>query len=309
MIAELLLEMEAEPPSLQSIPRGLYTSPLTQPLKDAAVRLLECLESPADSKVLGPQFVREIVYRVLQASKAMCCAPWRQGSHFAQISRVLDHLHRDYAKPIDVESLARAGQNELFHLLFEIQGRNGHVASSIPQERSAGQGASSDDSGWLHGQAAAFAVGYESVRNSAGSTSANSASVPAKMQGSSVADSAFAGAVLLRGDRHGPAVRPGGRVVRLADPGDPFALRGGLLPDRDAAASGCGTSRTCCRRRTCSNRCERFSSGGPVSWSGLLWSLSLSTLYIFLSGWLFTRIYGHAVCTGLIARCIAETLS
>ena len=32
---------------------------------DAAVRLAETLGSPADCRILGPQIVREIVYRVL----------------------------------------------------------------------------------------------------------------------------------------------------------------------------------------------------------------------------------------------------
>ena len=50
-------------------------------------------------------------------------------------------------------------------------------------------------------------------------------------------------------------------------------------------------------------------AGGPVSWAGLLWSISLAILYILLSGRLFTRIYRHAVRTGLIARYSAETLS
>jgi len=50
-------------------------------------------------------------------------------------------------------------------------------------------------------------------------------------------------------------------------------------------------------------------AGGPVQWTGLLWSIALALLYILLSGWLFTRIYRHAVRTGLIARYSAETLS
>ena len=50
-------------------------------------------------------------------------------------------------------------------------------------------------------------------------------------------------------------------------------------------------------------------AGDPVSWMGLLWSLSLSMLYILLAGRLFTRIYNRAVRTGLIARYSAETLS
>jgi len=50
-------------------------------------------------------------------------------------------------------------------------------------------------------------------------------------------------------------------------------------------------------------------AGGPVSWMGLLWSISLAVVYILLAAWLFTRIYHHAVRTGLIARYSAETLS
>jgi len=50
-------------------------------------------------------------------------------------------------------------------------------------------------------------------------------------------------------------------------------------------------------------------AGGPVWWSGLLWSLSLAAADILLAGWLFSRIYRPAVRTGLIARYSAETLS
>jgi ABC-2 type transport system permease protein len=50
-------------------------------------------------------------------------------------------------------------------------------------------------------------------------------------------------------------------------------------------------------------------AGNPVSGTGLLWSGSLALLYILLTAWFFTRIYRHAVRTGLIARYSAETLS
>jgi ABC-2 type transport system permease protein len=50
-------------------------------------------------------------------------------------------------------------------------------------------------------------------------------------------------------------------------------------------------------------------AGGPISGTGLLWAVSLSALYILLTGWFFTRIYHHAVRTGLIARYSAETLT
>ncbi|MCU0913959.1 MAG: ABC transporter permease [Planctomycetes bacterium] len=50
-------------------------------------------------------------------------------------------------------------------------------------------------------------------------------------------------------------------------------------------------------------------AGRPPSGMGLLWGLSLALLYILLAGWYFTRIYRHAVRTGLIARYSAETAS
>jgi AraC-like DNA-binding protein len=164
MIGGLLLEMGAEPQDTQPIPRGLYTSPLTQPLKDAAIRLLECLKSPTDSKVLGPQFVREIVYRVLQGERGEVLRALAAGnSHFAQISRVMDHLHRDYAKPIEVESLARHARMSpsTFHQKFKA------VTTMSPLQYL--KSVRLDRARLLMVQdgctasAAAFAVGYESA--------------------------------------------------------------------------------------------------------------------------------------------------
>jgi hypothetical protein len=39
------------------------------------------------------------------------------------------------------------------------------------------------------------------------------------------------------------------------------------------------------------------------------WGACLAVLYILLACWFFTRVYRHAVQTGLIARYSAETLS
>ncbi len=50
-------------------------------------------------------------------------------------------------------------------------------------------------------------------------------------------------------------------------------------------------------------------AGGSASGLDLLWGISLALLYILLAGWYFTRIYRHAIRTGLIARYSAETAS
>ncbi|WNG57875.1 ABC transporter permease [Archangium gephyra] len=50
-------------------------------------------------------------------------------------------------------------------------------------------------------------------------------------------------------------------------------------------------------------------AGGAFSGTSLLWGVGLAVLYILLAGWFFTRVYRHAVRTGLIARYSAESVS
>ena len=164
MIGELLLEMDGDASRTQSVPRGLYASPLTQPLKDAAVHLLDCLQSPADAKSWGRLFVREIVYRVLRGERGdVLRALAARNTHFARISQVLDHLHRNYTKTIDVESLARQARMSpsAFYQRFKAVTalsplqylKNVRLGKARLLMMQAGYTAS----------AAAFAVGYESA--------------------------------------------------------------------------------------------------------------------------------------------------
>jgi AraC-like DNA-binding protein len=164
MIGELLVEMEGEPQGTQSLPRGLYASLVTQPLRDAAVRLLDCLQSPTDCKVLGRLFVREIVYRVLCGERGDVLRALAAGdAHFVRISRVLDHLHRNYAKPIDVESLARLAtmSPSVFYQKFKA------VTSMSPlrylKSVRLGKASLLMIQEGCTASAAAFAVGYESA--------------------------------------------------------------------------------------------------------------------------------------------------
>ncbi len=49
-------------------------------------------------------------------------------------------------------------------------------------------------------------------------------------------------------------------------------------------------------------------SGGTASGIALVWSACLAVVYILAAYWFFTRIYRHALRTGLIARYSAENL-
>jgi AraC-like DNA-binding protein len=102
---------------------------LDSALSDAAVRLLECLRSSDDARILGPQIVREITYRVLLGELGhnlrAVAAPH---THFGQISRVLNRMHTEYGRSYDIGELAReAGMSvSTFHAHFKA------VTSSSP---------------------------------------------------------------------------------------------------------------------------------------------------------------------------------
>jgi AraC-like DNA-binding protein len=74
---------------------------------NATVRLLECLQTPIDSRILGPQNVREIIYRVLYSNQGMTLRALAvRHSRFSQIARVLRRIHTEFDKELDVNSLA-----------------------------------------------------------------------------------------------------------------------------------------------------------------------------------------------------------
>jgi AraC-like DNA-binding protein len=123
MLGEMLLEMDEPPPPAVPTPRGIASTPMTEDLGGAVIRLLECLKSPPDSRILGRQIVREIVYRVFQGEQGGALrALASRDDHFARIARVLRHVHAEYARPLGVEELARkAGMSvAAFHHYFKL---------------------------------------------------------------------------------------------------------------------------------------------------------------------------------------------
>ena len=130
MLGEMVLDMD-EPPPVGTTPRGISSTPMSEELGGAVVRLLECLKSPLDSRVLGRQTVREIVYRVFQGEQGGALrALASRDQHFSRIARVLRHVHTEYARPVSVEELARkAGMSvAAFHHDFKL------VTASSPRQ-------------------------------------------------------------------------------------------------------------------------------------------------------------------------------
>jgi len=121
-LGELLMEMDDERVVSGQVPRGMYSTPLTAELIEATVRLLECLRSPADSRILGPQAIREIIYRVLCGEQGGALrAVAARHSRFSQIARVLRRIHTEYQHELNIDALAReAGMSvSSFHHNFK----------------------------------------------------------------------------------------------------------------------------------------------------------------------------------------------
>ena len=123
MLGEILLDMDENLLPVDRMLRGISTAPLSEELSGAVIRLLECLKCPLDSRMLGRQTVREIVYRVLCSEQGGSLrALASRDEHFTRIARVLKDIHTDCAKPFTVESLAkRAGMSvAAFHHNFKL---------------------------------------------------------------------------------------------------------------------------------------------------------------------------------------------
>jgi AraC-like DNA-binding protein len=123
ILGEVILEMDEPLSPAREMPRAVSTHALSDQLSGSVTRLLECLSCPLDSRMLGRQMVREIVYRVLREEKdGALRALANRNEHFIRIARVLKEVHANSAKPFSVESMSkRAGMsNAAFRHNFKL---------------------------------------------------------------------------------------------------------------------------------------------------------------------------------------------
>jgi AraC-like DNA-binding protein len=107
VLGELMMKMNmAERPAPAE--SSVTATPMDVALSDAAVRMLEAMRSPVDAAVLGPQVVREIIYRVLcgQRGGALQSLLQMDGTRM-QMHRILHRMHSEYARRLDVARLAQ----------------------------------------------------------------------------------------------------------------------------------------------------------------------------------------------------------
>lgn len=104
------------------LPCGIGPAVMDEEMLDATMRLVKCLRSEAETRILGPGIIREILYWALRGTQApvLYSLALHSGT-FSQVARVLKVMQNDYAGKLDVEQLAKMAHLSVsaFHRAFK----------------------------------------------------------------------------------------------------------------------------------------------------------------------------------------------
>ncbi|MBL9021054.1 MAG: AraC family transcriptional regulator [Myxococcales bacterium] len=88
---------------------ALKTSIMDERLKDALARLLEASTNELESRVLGPGFAREVMFRILSGEQGQNLRRLAlQGSGSQRVARAVQYLRDNYTEQLDVATIAKA---------------------------------------------------------------------------------------------------------------------------------------------------------------------------------------------------------
>lgn len=107
---------------MRDIPQGLGPAKLDEKMEATVTKLLECLQSETETKILGLGLVKEILYRALSSTQAPSLyALAGHDGNFARISQALRLIHSDYGSKLDVEALSKIARMSVstFHRAFK----------------------------------------------------------------------------------------------------------------------------------------------------------------------------------------------
>lgn len=86
---------------------GLFVSRTTPEIRNAALRLLQALQSPVESAVIGPGIVHELIFRIISGENASSLyALAIQNTNLARVDKALKLIHGSYRDPLEVGKLA-----------------------------------------------------------------------------------------------------------------------------------------------------------------------------------------------------------
>ena len=113
-LSELILAMTSlngverpVPARLEGDPR-VHTPSMNAAIGQATRRLRECLRAPSEARILGPQRIREFLYRVLSSEGGDALRDLLLGDeNRREVHRVMEHMHLHPAEPLQVTRLAK----------------------------------------------------------------------------------------------------------------------------------------------------------------------------------------------------------
>jgi AraC-like DNA-binding protein len=125
ILYELVSKIETRPSDqkndMEESLRGMGSVALDKEMSLAVERLLICLLRPDETSILGPNLVRELIYRALcGAYGSALFAVVDKNTECERISRALRYIHTNYASPISVDLLAKKSSMSVssFHQAF-----------------------------------------------------------------------------------------------------------------------------------------------------------------------------------------------
>ncbi|VWX32492.1 Uncharacterized HTH-type transcriptional regulator YqhC [Limnobacter sp. 130] len=122
LAAELILDLKESVVDQGEAVPPLFASRIDARLGDSIFRLLEILQSPTESRVLGPSVIKEITYRVLTGEQGRSLRlAFSRDSYLSRVAKVLKLIHSNYHRALDVATLAQEANMSVptFHAHFK----------------------------------------------------------------------------------------------------------------------------------------------------------------------------------------------
>lgn len=108
LVASVIMESGLEPKKGNATMKAMDVGKMDSQLLDAAVRLVQLLDTPNERQVLAPLIIREIVFRLLAGGQgARLNHLLVAGADTQRISKAIGHLRAHFDEPLKIENIAR----------------------------------------------------------------------------------------------------------------------------------------------------------------------------------------------------------
>jgi len=122
IVEKMKLRPVSFPGQSRIVNRGMGPARLDADMKDAVCRLVKCLRSEKDTRILGAAVVSEVIYRAMSGEQASALLSLTTpNSDFSNISDVLRYMETRYSEKLDIDYLANLAKMSpsKFHKAFK----------------------------------------------------------------------------------------------------------------------------------------------------------------------------------------------